>query len=100
MGEQPKNKSVQNLLERQKNKKERKQVENPLIDSKKYDTQKNRSPEKPKEELQEALRETRKPVQIPKHLHKKIKRIAVTDDVSMYEVLERAVNLYEADRRR
>ena len=101
-GNKPKNKHVEELLKRQANKKQRKPAENPLIvpKGKQIDTEKNRSPEKSREELQAALKEERKSMQIPQSLHKKIKRLSVTDEVTMYEVLEKAVSLYEANRRR
>lgn len=96
----PKNKHVQDLLARQESKRERKPAKNPLIVPKEdRDTKKNRSPERSREELQAELKE-RKSMQIPQSLHKKIKRLSVTDEVTMYEVLEKAVSLYEADRRR
>ena len=95
----PKNKHVEELLNRQANKKQRKPAENPLIVAKdeQLDTKKNRSPERTREELQVT---ERKSIQIPQSLHKKIKRLSVTDEVTMYEVLEKAVSLYEANRRR
>lgn len=98
----PKNRHVQDLLARQANKKERKPAENPLIVPKEeqHDTKKNRSPEKSREKLKEALKEERKSMQIPQTLHKKIKRLSVTDEVTMYEILEKAISLYEANRRR
>lgn len=98
----PKNKHAQELLERRGNKKQRKPAENPLIVPKEqqHDTQGEQNTRRTGEESQPALQGARKSMQIPHSLHKRIKKLSVTDEVTMYEVLEKAVNLYEADRRR
>lgn len=88
MNKQPKNKDVQSLLERQVSKKKRVQKDNPLIVPK---NEKKKNKEEPEE---------RKTLQVPKSLHKKIGRIAVTDEMAMYEVLENAMKVYEDHRRR
>ena len=44
--------------------------------------------------------EGRKPLQAPKSLHKKISRIAVTDEMAMYGVFENTMKVYEVHRKR
>lgn len=88
MNKEPKNKDIQDLLQRQSTRRERVKKDNPLIVSKDEKSKKEEEPE------------GRKTLQVPKSLHKKISRIAVTDEMAMYEVLENAMKVYEDHRRR
>lgn len=97
-----KNSTVNNLLGKQKKKRERKQPNNPLIDRGESEKKNPRPGFQAKEDRKskKEVADERRSILIPKKLHKKLKLLSAKDDVAIYTILEKAIRLYEEDQRK